>query len=262
MIYIDGVKVVPKKFPDGTFALKIEPPDSDGRTRVIDWRYESEEELVLLIYITKHLQGWGYAVSLRMRYIPNARMDRVQNPEDVFTLKYFCEVINSLGFSHVSVTDPHSNVSTALLDRVSTSVITSEAIASTLELLRDKDVVLFYPDEGAAKRYSKLISLPYAFGIKNRDWKTGEIKSLEVMNGSLVKDRNVLIVDDICSRGGTFMYSAKALKECGAKEIFLYITHCEKTIFKGELIDSPLITQIYTTNSLPARPTNPKITVI
>lgn len=53
-----------------------------------------------------------------MPYIPHARMDRVQELEDVFTLKYFCQVINSLHFDKVIVRDAHSNVSLALLDRV------------------------------------------------------------------------------------------------------------------------------------------------
>ena len=59
-----------------------------------------------------------------------------------------------------------------------------------------------------------------------------------------------LIVDDICSKGGTFYHSAKKLKELGAKNIYLYITHCENSILEGELINSDLITKIYTTDSI------------
>lgn len=44
------------------------------------------------------------------------------------------------------------------------------------------------------------------------------------MNEEIVKERNVLIVDDICSRGGTFYHAANALKEAGAKNIYLYVT--------------------------------------
>ena len=62
--------------------------------------------------------------------------------------------------------------------------------------------------------------------------------------------QRILIVDDICSRGGTFYHSAKKLKELGAKEIYLYISHCENTILEGEVLSSGLIEKVFTTDSL------------
>lgn len=110
--------------------------------------------------------------------------------------------------------------------------------------------ITFYPDEGAMKRYSSLLDFPYAFGIKKRDWETGNILGLEVINKEIVKDKNVLIIDDICSKGGTFYHAAKALKELGAHSIYLYVTHCEKTITSGEIYYGNEIEQIFTTNSI------------
>ena len=96
-----------------------------------------------------------------------------------------------------------------------------------------------------------MIPLPYAFGIKRRDWKTGKIEGLDVAGDiDIIANKNVLIVDDICSKGGTFYFSAKKLKEFGAKNIYLYITHCENTIFAGELLTSGLIKKVFTTNSI------------
>ena len=71
-----------------------------------------------LYCLTRHLQKFGIKVSLFMPYIPNARMDRVKVDEDTFTLKYFAEIINSLSFTSVSVLDPHSSVSEALIERI------------------------------------------------------------------------------------------------------------------------------------------------
>ncbi len=114
------------------------------------------------------------------------------------------------------------------------------------------DLVVFFPDEGAMKRYSDMINdMPYAFGIKKREWATGKILGLDIMNAELVKDKNVLIIDDICSRGGTFLHSAKALKAAGANRIFLYVTHAEKTMVDGEMYnDLDLVERIYTTDSI------------
>ena len=101
------------------------------------------------------------------------------------------------------------------------------------------------------KRYSGLVSKPYAFGIKKRNWETGKIEGLDVA-GSVDKiaGKDILIVDDICSRGGTFYHSAKKLKELGANKIYLYVTHCENTILEGDLLTSGLIEKVYTTNSI------------
>jgi regulator of replication initiation timing len=113
------------------------------------------------------------------------------------------------------------------------------------------DLVAFFPDEGAMKRYSDMANMPYAFGIKKRNWETGKILGLDIMNTELVKDKNVLIIDDICSRGGTFLHSAKALKAAGANRIFLYVTHAEKTMVNGEMYnDLDLVERIYTTDSI------------
>ncbi len=65
-----------------------------------------------------------------------------------------------------------------------------------------------------------------------------------------IRDRKILIVDDISSKGGTFYFSAKKLKELGAGEIYLYISHCENTILEGDVLTSGLIKRVFTTNSI------------
>ena len=94
--------------------------------------------------------------------MPHARQDRVKNPTDGFTLKYFCEIINSLGFEKVRVLDVHSNVSLALLNNVE-HITAAWFIDSVLKKLKDENPVLFFPDEGAMKRYSSEFNMPYAF---------------------------------------------------------------------------------------------------
>ena len=63
----------------------------------VEWRYENDGELFALICLTKQLPV-DREKYLILKYIPNARMDRVKNPDDIFTLKYFCEIINSLNY--------------------------------------------------------------------------------------------------------------------------------------------------------------------
>ena len=113
-------------FPDSTQLIKLDNTwEFDFAMDLsincwIEWKYESDEELVSLIYLVNHLRDKldVAEISLKMQYLPNARMDRTVNKEEVFTLKYFCGIINSLNFKRVLVLDVHSNVSIALLDRV------------------------------------------------------------------------------------------------------------------------------------------------
>lgn len=254
MIKLNDKLVTQEHFPDNSLRIECEatlPIDLSWMgmksTKKIIWHYENDAELFTIICIRKHFANED--VILEMPYCPHARMDRVKNKNEFFTLKYFADVINSLNFSEVRIYDPHSNVCTALINNVSVTYPVNE-VNKVLKEINSDSIVAFYPDEGAMKRGTDYLSGAYAFGIKKRDWNTGKILGLELMNKEVVKDRDVLIIDDICSRGGTFYHSAKALKEAGAKNIYLYITHCENTILEGELLTSGLIEKVYTTDSI------------
>lgn len=248
-----------KKFPDGTQRFEF---SNDIKKYIncnyfsdmiinIDWKYESDEELFSLCclkdWIDTNIKG-NKGTYLYMNYIPNARMDRVKNIFEVFTLKTFCKIINSLNFTEVYVMDAHSNVSVALLNNCKNF----DPLYYVEEVFKKEQIdLMFYPDEGSSKRYADLFEIPYMFGIKKRDWQTGKIKGLDVItNDNEYKDKNILIMDDICSYGGTIYYSAKKLKELGANNIYVFVTHCEDSVLDGELIKSGLVEKIYTTDSL------------
>ena len=257
MIKLENYVVEQNHFPDGTLLLKEKVwYDIQQNGARIKWLFESNEELLTLIFLTKHLRAHGVKnVSLYMPYVPNGRMDRVKNRDDVFTLKYFAEIINSLNFDYVKVLDPHSYVSEALIDNICVEKADTYIDKTLIDLIKMHGgkirLTYFYPDEGAMKRYSSASDAPYVFGIKKRNWETGKIEGLDVAGCvDKIKDSNILIVDDICSRGGTFYHSAKKLKELGANKIYLYVTHCENTILEGDLLTSGLIEKVYTTNSI------------
>lgn len=268
MIQINNKEVDIGHFPDGTLLLKENITDAAGNSAEeieIKWNYENNEELPAVYFLTKHIQAAGFCnIVLNMPYIPNARQDRVKDGEDVFTLKYFAEMINSLAFREVRVLDAHSNVSLALIDRIKqdTPQRYIEKVILEIEKSTGRKPLMFYPDEGAGKRYSGMITLPYCFGIKKRDWDTGEIKALSVAGEiGLVEGSDVLIVDDICSYGGTFIRSAEALAALGAENIYLFVSHCEDSVLKGKLCACSHIKQIYTTDSIFRQRGNAKITV-
>lgn len=264
------VEITPTMFPDGTKLIKYNPTFVDGAYR-ITWLYDNDAELFQLIALVKHLKSKARCrIWLNLPYVPNARMDRVKNSDEVFTLKAFADTINWLGFEGVTICNPHSTVSEALFDRVDVDFnCVAEDVQMALHFAAtDRDVVLYFPDEGACKRYSDLLAplgLPVAFGIKKRDWKTGKILGIDIAGYDDLKGKNVMMIDDICAYGGTFYHSACALKDKGANDINCYVTHLENSVLdkeKGKLIQGDLIKTIYTTNSIFRGEANEKIKII
>ena len=248
MIWVNGKEIEQEHFSAGELKIKL---FGNGRSRVdLVWHYESDAEFFTVACIREY-----YATQdciLYLPYLPHARMDRVKNPEDVFTLKTFAHLINSLNFERVYVWDAHSNVGPALIDRchdVSALTWIEEAITQ-LGYTKD-NICLFFPDEGAQKRYGTMFpDYTQAFGIKKRNWETGKIEGYMLVGEENIKDKCVLIIDDICSYGNTFTHAAGALITAGAKEVNLYVTHCEDAISKGNIFKDGRINKVFTTGSL------------
>lgn len=251
MIKLNNNIVNINHFPDGTIRI-LDCPLLDKEEVTIHWLFENNEELLVLYMLTKHLRA-NYSIKkmiLLMPYIINSRMDRVNYPEaEIFTLKYTCDMINDMKFDAIYVMHPHSNVSMALLNNCFLDKSYLYMIDGLVKTL--KPDYLYYPDEGCKKQMEKLLTYPYIFGRKHRNWENGQITGIEVVtNGADLKDKKILMIDDICSYGGTFLKSLEILKQMGADECNIYVTHCENSVLDGDLIKSDLFERIYTTNSI------------
>lgn len=266
MISVNMQAVDIRHFPDKTQLLKIDRNSEENYLNFI-WRYENDEELVTLMFLTKHFDDVcpGKDKLLYMPYVPNARQDRTKYSEEVFTLKYFCDIINSLNFKQVIILDPHSNVTPALLDRVVVKSPRSTVLDVVEHLVGlDEFDYVYFPDEGACKRYSDLFPSRknVLIGHKVRDWETGKIQGLRITTPEGYEPdefqcmgRNVIMIDDIISYGGTLAYSADKLKSLGFEHIYAYATHTENSVLdpeKGILLkrlEDGTVDHIYTTCS-------------
>ena len=191
MIWVNGKKIEQDHFSAGELKINLWP-SSKSRIDLV-WHYENDAELFTVACIREY-----YATQdciLYLPYLPSARMDRVKNPEDVFTLKTFAHLINALNFSAVYVWDAHSNVGPALIDRC-VDVPARNYIEEAIKKLSyaKGNLCLFFPDEGAQKRYGTMFpDYPQAFGIKKRNWETGKIEGYMIVGEEVVKNKEVLI---------------------------------------------------------------------
>lgn len=256
MIILNGQKVEFEQFPNGETKLVKDSLFKDTKISTyayISFKYESDNDLIKLMLVKRYLDEVKimFRTSLTIYYMPYSRMDRVEN-DSAFTLKYVAEFINNLNFERVTIIEPHSDVAVALLNKATAKYINFDLLPKVLDDMgfdKEKDYIVF-PDAGAQKRYHSLTGYKQLVGFKNRDFETGEIKSLQIVGQlpSSTEGVKALIVDDLSSYGGTFVHTSKALNSLGIDTVNLLVAHAENSIFKGKLFD--YIDKVYTTDSI------------
>ena len=216
-------------------------------------RIKNSDDLMELIMVTDAVRRLSPLIqmTLRLPYLPYSRQDRVANPGEALSAKVFADMINALNFKKVFTYDAHSDVGVACLDNCessSQSYLLDELIGNDVM----QDYTLISPDAGATKK--TLAVAKYFEGLKVincdkiRDTMTGEITGTYVNWGFSMKDMRLLIVDDICDGGMTFIKIAEAVQKFKPKSIDLFVTHGIFSKGLEVLIDSG-IRHVYTTDS-------------
>ena len=182
-------------------------------------------------------------------YFPAARQDRVMVKGESLTVKVYANIINALEVQSVTIFDPHSDVTPALLNNC-TTILNHQFIEQIISLI-PSDTILISPDAGASKKIFKLanqlnISQVMECG-KKRNVSTGELSGFSVPVDDL-NNQPCLIVDDICDGGGTFLGLGRELKRRNSGALYLAISH---GIFsKGTDQLASIFKQIFTTDSI------------
>jgi len=240
MLYDATGNPIPRTmFPNGEFNMSHVPFYPDGL--VLKW--ESDEDLFHLMMVKRHLHNKH--VSLRILYMPYGRMDRDSRGGSQCSLRFVAEFIKDLGFEHIYVCDPHSELTLAYLGENASSYYPfrsfNEAPFGGLE--EGEEVVVMFPDAGAQKRYGSMEMYkpyPQIAGFKKRDFETGKITGYDISNAECIRGKTVVIVDDLCSYGGTFVAASEELRKFDPKQIVLVVSHCERSIFDGKLFGVPM----------------------
>jgi ribose-phosphate pyrophosphokinase len=265
MILLNNQELLFSKFPNGETKVEDENMFLCEWYNTITFKYQDDSDFVKLMFIKRYLDETSDVhTNLVMKYMPYSRMDRSEDGS-VFTLKYIAKFINNLEFDRVTIWEAHSDVTPALLNNctnIGKSVELAKMLMDDVGFDKDKDYI-YFPDITAEKHYSKyFVGCKHLTGLKNRDFKTGEIKSLSILGEIVGKDFRVVMIDDLICKGGTAFYGAIKLKKLGAGKMYVAICHCENAIYEGKLFDGDLIEKIYTTDSILTDATiNPRLIV-
>jgi len=235
MIKIENWEIKPTIFPDKTSQIWKLPEDlidyikSANRVEVT-WQFESEAELVWMCQLSTLILGVSRKIpSLNCPYLPYARQDKQVKNDQCFALHTVLSTLSGY-FECIKTFDAH-NIE-PIKRYFADSEITNELPHKQIGDIRTSEAIdlIVYPDAGAHERYHHLSAGVHTIiAEKHRDQLTGAITSHGL---SLTKEivpklngANVLIIDDICDGGATFMSLASMLHEYPINKLVLYVSH-------------------------------------
>ncbi len=258
------IKYEHRKYPEGQQDIIILDEWGTGfnypiqiLSRFNNWR--DLELIVCTVAALRHLKV--KEIHLYIPYILGARSDRqFQDGGTRYLKDAIASVINPLKLDSVTVLDPHSDVVENVIDNI-VKIDNVSLVSSAITRIRQPYLftdqfdkyVLVSPDAGAMKKIYNVAEKVEAKSIiiasKHREIATGKILSTEVHIADEDLEKDLIIIDDICDGGRTFIELAKALREQGATgRIYLVVTHGIFSAGFDEL--KKYFHNIFTTNSI------------
>lgn len=209
-------------FPDGQPHVDLVGINQGDAVRVFMPIRSAHELFVLMATANALSHIFADKCELVIPYLMAARSDRVMSKGGSLDLEVVAQCINACGFNRVHIFDAHSDAATLLIKN------SHSHNASKLIACYDKDdAVLVCPDAGAGKKIGDYIKWnprikDVVFCIKSRDLATGAV-SLKVLEPDKCYDRNVVVIDDICDGGATFIAISRQIS--GALSKTLIVSH-------------------------------------
>lgn len=233
---------------------------SDVLEKQIVWYYE-DSKLYEDLFKIEMLSNINKNFELVIGFLPYSRSDKPFE-RDIFMLKFISDKLTKMNFKNIRLCEPHSDMSNALLKSSNINITRDIYEKMYKDTNKENEIILVYPDLGATKRYkNRLIYNKNEIScIKDRD-SLGNIKYFELLNVKNLdlNNKQFVIVDDLCSKGGTFIEIIECLKKYNPQSITLIVTHTEENIFNGQLLDNEYLTEILTSNSIMRSQTHKKI---
>ncbi|WP_421077377.1 ribose-phosphate diphosphokinase [Methanothermococcus sp. Ax23] len=222
-----------KKFPDGELYIRIHGDVKDKDVFLIQTQNNQNDSIVETILMCDALRDEGAkSINLVAPYLAYARQDKKFNDGEPISIRALAKLYSNL-CDRVITINPHEVHIEAFFD---IPFIYGNAVDKLAEYVKDKlnNPVVLSPDKGAielAKTASEVLDCEYDYLEKTRISPT-EIK---IAPKNLdVKDKDVLIVDDIISTGGTMATAIGMLKEQGAIKV---IASCVHPVLIGDALN-------------------------
>ena len=235
MITVSGFDAKFWTFPGGERSVKLTPDhNTRGLPMQIRMDFKGSDDLVdlvLTVNALRNMYGSTLELTLLVPYLPFSRQDRVMTEGESFGLQAAVAMINMCNFTKVTTWDVHSDVAAALFPAGVFQNIPQEVIWETTikNIDSGKKVAIVSPDAGALKKIYKVAAKTghaVVEAMKVRDVATGAIVETRISAEAIKGFDTLVIVDDICDGGRTFIELGKVIRGAGfTGRMILCVTH-------------------------------------
>ncbi|MBI3998975.1 MAG: ribose-phosphate pyrophosphokinase [Candidatus Omnitrophica bacterium] len=254
------------RFPEGEIHVQIQDNIRGKDVFVIQSTCSPPNDhlMELLILIDAARRASASRVTAVLPFYGYARQDRKDRPRVPITAKLVANLLVSAGASRILALDLHSGQIQGFFDIPVDHLYSINVLGKYFVKKKLKNLVIVSPDVGGikmARAYSKVLSSPFAVVDKRRESAT-QTKVMNIIGE--VQNRNVVIVDDLISTGGSLIEAVHALKEAGCLDVYAAIVH---PILAGpavERIQKSELKELVVSDSIPLPPEKriKKITVL
>lgn len=250
-------------FSDGEFQPSLDETVRGHQVFIIQSTFPPVDNLFeLLLMVDAAKRASAYKVNVVIPYYGWARQDRKDKPRVSIGAKLFADLLAAAGVDRVMTMDLHADQIQGFFNVPVDHVYASALFIDYIKKLNLDDLVIASPDMGGTKRahsYSKFMGCPMVICHKARE-KANQVAEMRIIGD--VKDKNVIIVDDMIDTAGTMTLAAEIMMENGAKSVRAIATHPVLSGPAYERIENSALTELVVTNSIPLKKESDKITVI
>jgi ribose-phosphate pyrophosphokinase len=237
-------------FPDGEIGVQILENVRGKDVFVLQSiaRRPNHYLMELLILVDALKRASARSIVAVLPYYGYARQDRKEKSRVPITAKLVADLLEKTGVTRVLTMDLHTEQIQGFFNIPVDNLYARLFFVHTIREMGLKDIVVVSPDVGSNKMASKFaeqLKVDIAIVDKRR------VDAEKVQANALIGDvsgKNVVLVDDICSTGGTLKMAAKVCKNAGAKSVLAFISH---GLLIGNALEGSDIDQVYVTNSVP-----------
>ena len=247
------IKTEKKVFPDGESKITINQIPKKSIVVVVQSTYPPvDSNLLELLSIVSKVQKFSSKVFAVIPYMGYARQDREFLGGEIVTIGVIGRLLKSAGVKKVLTVDIHSKLALKELKISSENVSAMDVLVKHFKKLKMKEPLVVSPDMGGqerAEKFADLLETDFIALKKHRDRKTGKVNILsDKVN---VKNRDLILVDDMISTGGSIVKATQFLKKQKCKRVFVACTHALLVNDAAKKIKRAGVSQIVSTNTIP-----------
>ena len=243
-----------RTFPDGESKITIKKIPKKKIILVVQSTFPPvDSNLLHLLSIVSQARKYSSKIYAIIPYLGYARQDREFLNGEVVTVSVVGKMLKSVGTKKVIVVDIHSKLALKQLGISAENVSAVSNLANYTKKLRLKDPLVVSPDQGGKERageFASALKTDFIALKKHRDRKNGKINILT--SKVSVKNRDLILVDDMISTGGSIIKAARFLKKQKCRRIYVACTHGLFVNGAEKKIKQAGVTQIISTNTIPS----------